>query len=152
MQQGNSVSGVQQLYGSWTTLLNRLYNDPKVTQLMNSRIGLYIRTHPFLGLAVLLFSAMSAVPVGIFLIFSLVTIIMTAVGFVFFELFVLFVGGVTLLCVLSGLAFFSVVASLIFSAFSVTITNVLKSYYPQLATVKTTQSRVTETENVQPQN
>ncbi|XP_029996174.1 promethin-like isoform X2 [Sphaeramia orbicularis] len=148
MQQGNSVSGVQQLYGSWTTLLNRLYNDPKVTQLMNSRIGLYIRTHPFLGLAVLLFSAMSAVPVGIFLIFSLVTIIMTAVGFVFFELFVLFVGGVTLLCVLSGLAFFSVVASLIFSAFSVTITNVLKSYYPQLAT----QSRVTETENVQPQN
>uniref|UniRef100_A0A673BPZ9 Uncharacterized protein n=1 Tax=Sphaeramia orbicularis TaxID=375764 RepID=A0A673BPZ9_9TELE len=66
---------------SWVVLLTL----PQVTQLMNSRIGLYIRTHPFLGLAVLLFSAMSAVPVGIFLIFSLVTIIMTAVGFVFFE-------------------------------------------------------------------
>lgn len=52
---------------------------------MNTRIGQYLRSHPALSLAVLLFSAMAALPVGLFLTFALVTIIMSAVCFVFFE-------------------------------------------------------------------
>ncbi|XP_040919017.1 lipid droplet assembly factor 1-like [Toxotes jaculatrix] len=132
MQHSSSVTDFQQLWGRWTTLSNCLYNEPKVAQVMNSRIGQYLSNHPFLALTVMLFSAMAAVPVGLFLIFALVTIIMSAVGFVFFEVFLLFVGGFTLLCVLSGLAFFSLMVSCIFNAFYVIISNILNYYYPQL--------------------
>ncbi|XP_054464182.1 lipid droplet assembly factor 1-like [Anoplopoma fimbria] len=137
MQQSSSSSSIrgtefQQLCGSWATLLNRVYGDPKVAVLMDSRIGQYLSSHPFLALTVLLFGAMGALPIGIFLSFALVTIVMSAVGFVFFEVFLLFVGGLTLLCVLSGIAVFSLVASIIFNALYVTISNILSRYYPQL--------------------
>ncbi|XP_041813701.1 lipid droplet assembly factor 1-like [Chelmon rostratus] len=134
MQQSSSssVTEFQQLWGSWTTLLNRLYDDPKVSQLMKTRIGLYLSSHPVAALAVLLFSAMAALPVGLFLTFALVITIMSAVGFVFFEMFLLFVGGLSLLCVLSGIALFSVMVSFIFNVFYVTISNILKPYYQHL--------------------
>uniref|UniRef100_A0A8P4KAN9 Uncharacterized protein n=1 Tax=Dicentrarchus labrax TaxID=13489 RepID=A0A8P4KAN9_DICLA len=80
----SSVTDLQQLCGGWTTLLNRFYDDPKV-MVMNTRVGLYLSSHPVLALSVLMFGAMAALPVGLFLTFALVTIIMTAVGFVFFE-------------------------------------------------------------------
>lgn len=143
----------------------------QVSQLMNTRIGQYLSSHPVLALAVMLFGAMAALPVGLFLTFALVTITVSAVGFVFFEgrcnpvqtnvffLFVflwhstwqcfyssnhlslflsavlLFVGGVSLLCVLSGIAFFSVVVSFIFNVFYIAVSTILKSYYPHLTKV-----------------
>nr|XP_046271907.1 lipid droplet assembly factor 1-like [Scatophagus argus]XP_046271908.1 lipid droplet assembly factor 1-like [Scatophagus argus]XP_046271909.1 lipid droplet assembly factor 1-like [Scatophagus argus]XP_046271910.1 lipid droplet assembly factor 1-like [Scatophagus argus]XP_046271911.1 lipid droplet assembly factor 1-like [Scatophagus argus]XP_046271912.1 lipid droplet assembly factor 1-like [Scatophagus argus] len=122
----SGVTEFQQLCGSWTTLVNRLYDDPKVSQLMNTRIGQYLSSHPALALTVVLFSTIAVLPVGLFLIFALVTIVMSAVGFVFFEVFLLFVGGLSLLCVLSGIALFSVVASFVFSVFYMAISNVLK--------------------------
>uniref|UniRef100_A0A3Q1JQ70 Uncharacterized protein n=1 Tax=Anabas testudineus TaxID=64144 RepID=A0A3Q1JQ70_ANATE len=57
----------------------------QVTQVMNSGVGRYLSSHPFLALTVMLFSSMAAVPVGLFLIFALVTIVMSAIGFVFCE-------------------------------------------------------------------
>ncbi|XP_010737711.3 promethin isoform X2 [Larimichthys crocea] len=139
MEHSSSVSDFQQLWGGWTILVNYLYSDPRVSQLMNTRIGQYLRSHPALSLAVLLFSAMAALPVGLFLTFALVTIIMSAVCFVFFEAFLLFVGGLSLLCVLSGIALFSVVVSFIAKVFYITVSNFLKYYYPHL-----TQSERTE--------
>ncbi|XP_051243609.1 lipid droplet assembly factor 1 [Dicentrarchus labrax] len=129
----SSVTDLQQLCGGWTTLLNRFYDDPKVSRVMNTRVGLYLSSHPVLALSVLMFGAMAALPVGLFLTFALVTIIMTAVGFVFFEGFLLFVAGLTLLCVLSGIAFFSVAVSVIFNVIYIAISNILKHYYPHLA-------------------
>lgn len=116
MQQSSSVTDFQQLWGRWTSLLNRLYDDPKVNQnlitciclkffsfivftssqlndgclyqvaqMMNTRIGRYLSSHPLFALTVMLFSAMAALPVGLFLIFALSTTIMSAVAFVFFE-------------------------------------------------------------------
>lgn len=113
---GNSrgVTDFQQLWGSWTTLLDHLYDEPRVllalffillfvcfsirannnscvvslpqvAQLMKTRVGLYLSCHPFLALTLLLFGAMAALPVGLFLTFALVTFIIAAVGFVFFE-------------------------------------------------------------------
>ncbi|XP_044036974.1 lipid droplet assembly factor 1-like [Siniperca chuatsi] len=142
----SSVTDFQQLRGRWTTLLNRFYEDPKIAQLMNTRIGQYLSSHPFLALTVLLFSAMAALPVGLFLTFALVTLIMSAVGFVFFEGFLLFVGGLTLLCVLSGIAFFSVVVSFIFNVFYITISNSLNLYYPHLRTQSQVQGKESERE------
>ncbi|XP_033945483.1 lipid droplet assembly factor 1-like [Pseudochaenichthys georgianus] len=126
------VAEFQQLFGSWATLLSRLYDDPKVAQLMKTRIRQYLNSHPFFALTVMLFGAMSAIPVGMFLSFALVTIIMSAVGLVFFEAFLLFVGGTTLLCVLSGIALFSVMVSFIFNALYFTISNILSRYNPNL--------------------
>lgn len=53
--------------------------------MMETRVGRYLRSHPVLGLTAMLFGVMAALPVGLFLIFALVTIVMSAVGFVFFE-------------------------------------------------------------------
>ncbi|XP_029914257.1 promethin-like [Myripristis murdjan] len=121
----------QQVCGSWRTLVNSLYNDPKVTQLMNTRMGQYLSSHPSLALTLLVFSVMATVPVGLFLCFALVTITLNAVGFVFFEVFLLCVGGVTLLCVLSGLVLFSIVFSLVVNACYITTSNILNFYHTQ---------------------
>ncbi|XP_039979313.1 lipid droplet assembly factor 1-like [Xiphias gladius] len=132
MQHSSSVTDFQQLWGRWTSLLNRLYDDPKVAQMMNTRMGRYLSSHPLFALTVMLFSAMAALPVGLFLIFALSTTIMSAVAFVFFEVFLLFIGGLILLCVLSGIALLSVLGSLFFNAIYVTTSNILSCYYPQL--------------------
>uniref|UniRef100_A0A1A7Y5X7 Transmembrane protein 159 n=1 Tax=Iconisemion striatum TaxID=60296 RepID=A0A1A7Y5X7_9TELE len=109
---------------------------PDLAQLLNTRIGLYISRRPFLAFTLLLFSTMAALPVGIFLMFALITVIISAVGFVFFEVFLLFIGGLTLLSVLSGIALFSLLVSVIVNALFITIPNLLKQYYPQLFTEK----------------
>uniref|UniRef100_A0A7N9AKN5 Uncharacterized protein n=1 Tax=Mastacembelus armatus TaxID=205130 RepID=A0A7N9AKN5_9TELE len=57
----------------------------QVAKVMNTRVGRYLSSHPFLALTVMLFSAMAALPVGLFLLFALVTIIMSTAGFFFFE-------------------------------------------------------------------
>nr|XP_043907332.1 lipid droplet assembly factor 1-like isoform X2 [Solea senegalensis] len=134
MENKSGVSDFQQLQERWSTQIQRLYVDsqPLISQAMNSRCGQYLSSHPFLALAVMLFSAMAALPVGLFLIFALVTVITSTVGFVFFEVFVLFAGMLTLLCVLSGLAIVSVIVSFILMAFYTTISNILM-YYSELA-------------------
>ncbi|KAM4535980.1 lipid droplet assembly factor 1-like isoform 1-T1 [Fundulus diaphanus] len=128
----NNSSLAQQLGQRWLALLNRLQEDPKLAQVMSTRIGQYLRSRPFLALALLMFSAMAALPVGLFLLFALITIVMAVVGFVFFEVFMLFVGGITLLSVLSGIALFSLLVSVIVTGVFVTIPNLLKRYYPNV--------------------
>ncbi|XP_043955610.1 lipid droplet assembly factor 1-like isoform X2 [Gambusia affinis] len=131
MQGGNS-SLTQQLRERWLTLMNRLQEDPKIAQVISTKAGQYLRSRPFLALALLLFSAMAALPVGLFLFFALITIVMSVVGFVFFEVFLLFVGGMTLVSVLSGIALFSLVVSVIVTGVFVTIPNLLKRSYPHV--------------------
>ncbi|XP_036943459.1 lipid droplet assembly factor 1-like [Acanthopagrus latus] len=145
----SDVTEFQQLWGSWNTLLDRVHDDPRVSQLMNTRIGQYLSSHPVLALAVMLFVAMAAVPVGLFLAFALVTITVSAVGFVFFDAVLLFVGGVSLLCVLSGIAFFSVMVSFIFNVFYIIASNILKSYYPHLTKRGKVQEMQSETSKPQ---
>ncbi|KAM6913378.1 lipid droplet assembly factor 1-like [Lycodopsis pacificus] len=127
-----SVTEFQKLWGRWTNLLNRFYGDPKVELLMDTRIGQSLSSHPLLALAVLLFGVMAALPVGLFLSFAFVTVVMTAVGFVFFEVFLLCVGGLTLLSLLPGIAIFSVMVSLVFNALYVTVSKVVSRYYKRL--------------------
>lgn len=129
----------------------------QVAQLMKTRLGQYLRTRPFLTLTLLLFSALAALPVGLFLMFALVTIVISIVGFVFFEggwnqvslhshfvlfclffstsclflcllVFLLLVGGVTLLSVLSGVALFSLLVSVIVNTLLFTVPSLLKRY------------------------
>uniref|UniRef100_A0A1A8PBP1 Transmembrane protein 159 n=1 Tax=Nothobranchius rachovii TaxID=451742 RepID=A0A1A8PBP1_9TELE len=127
---------IQQLWERWLSLLSRLQGDPKVAQLLNTRIGLYISRRPFLAFALLLFSAMAVLPVGIFLTFALTTFVISAVGFVFFEVFLFFIGGLALLSVLAGIALFSLLVSVIVNALFVSIPNLLKQYCSQPSTEK----------------
>uniref|UniRef100_A0A3Q2EDI2 Transmembrane protein 159 n=1 Tax=Cyprinodon variegatus TaxID=28743 RepID=A0A3Q2EDI2_CYPVA len=106
-----------------------LFSLQQFAQVMSTRIGQYLRSRPFLALALLLFSAMAALPVGIFLLFAIITIVMSVVGFVFFEVFLLFVGGMTLLSVLSGIALFSLLASVIVTVLSVKYLSFLTHFF-----------------------
>ncbi|KAL6102907.1 ldaf1 [Pungitius sinensis] len=128
----NRGPSFQRLWGRWTDLFKPIYGDSRVEKLMDTRAGQYLSSHPFVALNVLLFGAVAALPVGLFLSFALVTLIMSAVGFLCFEVLLLFAGGLTLLSVLPGIALFSVIVSVIFNALYVTAYNILSRYFPHL--------------------
>uniref|UniRef100_A0AAZ3SRQ7 Promethin n=1 Tax=Oncorhynchus tshawytscha TaxID=74940 RepID=A0AAZ3SRQ7_ONCTS len=142
--------GLLQLRDRLSSMMDSLYCDPKVTvhhvsssaillkalgltvaELMNTSMGQYLNGHPFLALAVFVFGAMATVPIVIFLTFATVTFIGATVGFVLLEVFLLSLGGVSLLCVLSALAILSILVSLVLGACYITSYNVLNFYYSQ---------------------
>lgn len=57
----------------------------QVARLLNTRLGRYLSSHSFVALTALMFCAMAAVPVGLFVTFAVVTMMISAVGFVFCE-------------------------------------------------------------------
>uniref|UniRef100_A0A3P9HJF9 Promethin n=1 Tax=Oryzias latipes TaxID=8090 RepID=A0A3P9HJF9_ORYLA len=107
----------------------------QVARLMTTRIGQYVSSHPFLALTLMMFSIMAALPVGIFFTFALVTAIISATGFVFVEVILLIVGGLTLLSILVGIALFSLLVSVVVNAFISSIPSQLKNYYTHWAKV-----------------
>lgn len=85
--------------------------------------------------------ALFSLTVGVILSMAFNMMLYLAVLFIpqtislFLSAVLLFVGGVSLLCVLSGIAFFSVMVSFIFNVFYIIASNILKSYYPHLTKV-----------------
>ncbi|CAL8274360.1 unnamed protein product [Lota lota] len=116
----NRMKDFKPIQERWATLTDRLYRDPKITALMSTGIGKYLDSHPILALSVLVFSVLAAIPVGLFLVFALITSVVTAVGCAVFEVFLLSVGGMALLFVLSGMALLSLAISSVLSACSAT--------------------------------
>lgn len=148
-------------------MLNRNAEKPwflsreQVSQLLSTKPGQFLLSHPALAHTLLLFVAFAVLPVALFLAFAVVTFIISATGFVFFQGrcdrpssltllltycgaqlptcrlpppgLLLFVGGMSLLCVLVGVAFFSVVVSLIFNLFYFVLSSILR--HPQLTKV-----------------
>ncbi|KAB0382724.1 hypothetical protein FD755_004641 [Muntiacus reevesi] len=82
-----------------------------VVSFMKSPVGQYLDRHPFLTLTLLVFVAVSAVPVGFFLLLVVLTSLAAFVGVILLEGLVISVGGLSLLCVLCGLGFVSLVIS-----------------------------------------
>jgi len=62
-----------------------LFFPPQVVAFMNSRLGLYLDDHPFVALSLLMFVAVSTIPVAFFLIFVVTTVIMACVGVIVME-------------------------------------------------------------------
>ncbi|CAG11413.1 unnamed protein product [Tetraodon nigroviridis] len=120
----------EQLSRSWALLLAQLREDPRVSQLLRTRTGQYLLSHPALAQTLLLFAAFAVLPVALFLAFAMVTFVICAAGFVFFQGFLLFVGSLGLLSVLTGVAAFSVVVSLIFNVFYFVVSGIFG--HPQL--------------------
>ncbi|MBV98531.1 Promethin, partial [Eschrichtius robustus] len=82
-----------------------------VVAFMKSPVGQYLDRHPFLTLTLLVFAAVSAVPVGFFLLLVVLTSLAAFVGVILLEGLVIAVGSFSLLCVLCGLGFMSLIMS-----------------------------------------
>uniref|UniRef100_A0A5F9DCS5 Lipid droplet assembly factor 1 n=1 Tax=Oryctolagus cuniculus TaxID=9986 RepID=A0A5F9DCS5_RABIT len=83
----------------------------EVVAFMKSPVAQYLDRHPFLALTLLVFLVMSALPVGFFLFFVVLTFLAALVGVILLEGLVISVGGLSLLCVLCGLSFVSLTMS-----------------------------------------
>lgn len=57
----------------------------QVVAFMNSRVGQYLDDHPFVALSLLMFVAVSAIPVGFFLVFVVTTAVMACIGVIVME-------------------------------------------------------------------
>uniref|UniRef100_A0A2K6B1S7 Lipid droplet assembly factor 1 n=1 Tax=Macaca nemestrina TaxID=9545 RepID=A0A2K6B1S7_MACNE len=83
----------------------------EVVAFMKSPVGQYLDRHPFLAFTLLVFIVMSAVPVGFFLLIVILTSLAALLGVIILEGLVIAVGGLSLLCILCGLGFVSLVMS-----------------------------------------
>ncbi|XP_065780542.1 lipid droplet assembly factor 1 [Muntiacus reevesi] len=102
---------LQELQRKLSLLIASVQSNSKVVSFMKSPVGQYLDRHPFLTLTLLVFVAVSAVPVGFFLLLVVLTSLAAFVGVILLEGLVISVGGLSLLCVLCGLGFVSLVIS-----------------------------------------
>ncbi|KAM4023761.1 lipid droplet assembly factor 1 [Anomaloglossus baeobatrachus] len=89
------------------SVMRTINNNSKVVAFMNSPVGQYLDERPFLSLSLLVFIALSAVPVGLFMTVIAVTAVTACLGLIILEGIVIAVCGITLLCVLCGLVLLS---------------------------------------------
>ncbi|NXT35365.1 TM159 protein, partial [Pelecanoides urinatrix] len=94
---------MQELQKQWHSMVQSIHSNSNVVAFMNSRVGQYLDDHPFVALSLLMFIAVSAIPVAFFLIFVVTTAIMACIGVIVMEGVVIAIGGIALLCVLCGL-------------------------------------------------
>ncbi|NXY44399.1 TM159 protein, partial [Ceuthmochares aereus] len=116
---------MQELEKQWHSMVQSLHSNSSVVAFMNSRVGRYLDDHPFLALSLLVFIAVSALPVAFFLIFVVTTAIMACIGVIVMEVVAIVIGGITLLCVLCGLGALSLGVSGILSICYVAISTVV---------------------------
>ncbi|XP_011379252.1 promethin isoform X2 [Pteropus vampyrus] len=101
----------EELQRKLSLLIESIQNNSKMVAFLKSPVGQYLDRHPFVALTLLVFIAVSAVPVGFFLLLVMLTSLAAFVGVVLLEGLVIFVGGFSLLCVLCGLGFVSLAIS-----------------------------------------
>ncbi|XP_008589952.1 PREDICTED: promethin [Galeopterus variegatus] len=126
---------LQELQRKLSLLIESFQNNPKVVAFMKSPAGQYLDRHPFLALTLLVFVAMSAVPVGFFVLLVVLTSLAALVGVMLLEGLVLSVGGISLLCILCGLGLVSLAVSGMIIASYVVVSSLI-SYWcsPRLLT------------------
>ncbi|XP_047390325.1 lipid droplet assembly factor 1 [Sciurus carolinensis] len=131
----STLKDLQELQRKLSLLLESFQNNSKVVAFTKSPVGQYLDRHPFLALTVLVFIAVSAVPVGIFLLLVVFTSLAALVGVILLEGLVISVGGLSLLCVLCGLGFVSVAMSATIMASYMVISSLISFWFsPRLLT------------------
>ncbi|KAG8513503.1 Promethin [Galemys pyrenaicus] len=98
---------LQELQRKLSLLMEFIQGNSKVVAFMKSPVGQYLDRHPFLAFAVLVFLAVTAVPVGFFLFLALLASLAALVGVIILEGLVISMGGLSLFCILCGLGFMS---------------------------------------------
>uniref|UniRef100_A0A9L0IGD1 Lipid droplet assembly factor 1 n=1 Tax=Equus asinus TaxID=9793 RepID=A0A9L0IGD1_EQUAS len=76
---------LQELQRKLSLLIESIQNNSEVVALMKSPVGQYLDRHPFVALTLLVFAAMSAVPVGFFLLLVVLTFLVAFVGVILLE-------------------------------------------------------------------
>lgn len=107
----SALKDLEEMQRKLCLLIESFQAHSKVVSFLKSPVGRYLDRHPFLALALLIFVAVSAVPVGFFLFVVVLTSLAAFVGVILLEGLVISVGGLSLLCVLGGLCFVSFVLS-----------------------------------------
>ncbi|EPY86521.1 Promethin [Camelus dromedarius] len=126
---------LQELQKKLSLLIESVQNNPKVVAFLKSPVGQYLDRHPFLTLTLLVFVAVSAVPVGFFLLLVVLTSLAAFVGVILLEGLVISVGGLSLLCVLCGLGFVSLALSGIIIVSYVVVSSLISYWFsPRLLT------------------
>ncbi|XP_014792117.1 PREDICTED: promethin [Calidris pugnax] len=120
---------MQELQKQWHSIVQTIHSNSNVVAFMNSRVGQYLDDHPFVALSVLVFIAVSAIPVAFFLIFVFATAVMACIGVVVMEGFVIAIGGIALLCVLCGLGALSLGVSGVLSISYVVLSTLVNYWY-----------------------
>ncbi|NXG21406.1 T159A protein, partial [Grallaria varia] len=115
---------MQELQKQWHSMVQIIHSNANVVAFMNSRVGQYLDDHPFVALSLLMFIAVSAIPIAFFLIFVVTTAMMACIGVIVMEGVVIAIGGIALLCVLCGLG-----------ALSLGVSGVLSVSYIALSTL-----------------
>ncbi|XP_077172457.1 lipid droplet assembly factor 1 [Paroedura picta] len=117
---------MKDLQERWRGMMKTVHSNSHVVAFMNSQLGQYLDRHPFVALSLLVFMAVSAVPVAIFLVFAISTSVIACIGVVIVEGFVVSLGGITLLCMLGGLGLVSLAVSAVLSISYLALTTMLK--------------------------
>uniref|UniRef100_A0A286ZY74 Promethin isoform X6 n=1 Tax=Sus scrofa TaxID=9823 RepID=A0A286ZY74_PIG len=120
---------LQELQRKLSLLIDSVQNNSKVVALMKSPVGQYLDKHPFLTLTLLVFVAVSAVPVGFFILLVVLTSLAAFVGVILLEGLVISVGGLSLLCVLCGLGFVSLIISGIITVSYVVVSSLVNYWF-----------------------
>ncbi|CAN2390939.1 Promethin, partial [Pristimantis euphronides] len=76
---------MQELQRQINSVMKTINNNSKVVAFMNSPAGQYLEECPFLTLSLLVFVALSAVPVGLFLTVIAVTAVTACLGVIILE-------------------------------------------------------------------
>uniref|UniRef100_A0A8C2RMP1 Transmembrane protein 159 n=1 Tax=Capra hircus TaxID=9925 RepID=A0A8C2RMP1_CAPHI len=76
---------LQELQRKLSLLIASVQSNSKVVSFMKSPVGQYLDRHPFLTLTLLVFVAVSAVPVGFFLLLVVLTSLAALVGVILLE-------------------------------------------------------------------
>ncbi|XP_019397782.1 PREDICTED: promethin [Crocodylus porosus] len=120
---------MQELQKQWRFMMKSIHSNTNVVAFMNSRIGQYLDDHPFVALSLLVFIAVSAIPVAFFLMFVVTTAVMACIGVIIMEGVVISAGGIALLCVLGGLGLLSLAVSGVMSICYVSLTTLINYWY-----------------------
>ncbi|NXX21625.1 TM159 protein, partial [Podargus strigoides] len=127
---------MQELQKQWHSMVQSIHSNSNVVAFMNSRVGQYLDDHPFVALSLLMFIAVSAIPVAFFLIFVVTTAIMACIGVIVMEGVVIAVGGIALLCVLCGLGALSLGVSGVLSVCYVVLSTLVNSWYASRSQIR----------------
>ncbi|NWX08039.1 T159A protein, partial [Caloenas nicobarica] len=119
---------MQELQKQWHSMVQSIHSNSNVVAFMNSRVGQYLDDHPFVALSLLMFIAVSAIPVAFFLFFVVATAIMACIGVIVMEGVVIAIGGIALICVLCGLGALSLGVSGVLSI-SYVVLSALVNYW-----------------------
>nr|XP_013032493.2 lipid droplet assembly factor 1 isoform X1 [Anser cygnoides] len=142
----NMSKEMQELQKQWHSVVESIHSNSNVVAFMNSRVGLYLDDHPFVALSLLMFVAVSAIPVAFFLIFIVTTAIMACIGVIVMEGVVISIGGIALLCVLCGLGALSLGVSGVLSVCYIVLSTLVNYWYASRGEIRKQEANVSSSQ------